>query len=226
MGNRELHEKILQSIQKGVITGINEYENLNEGKLKNFLLGTAIATSVAGGMTSCANLNPAQNPEHTETQHINYPDYSDRPWAYESYIGRNIQATYLVIEDKYKIKKLCLDLPTMIEDYEKDGYEYQADWQDCAWAISYIKTEKRDKYSVDIYHTYGQPLFDEPQDGEMLDGACYFEIWYSDDETKSLEERIQFIRIYRNEDEMKETRWTVKVDDIKGTGYLDIKEGI
>jgi len=52
--NKSFHDKLIQSIQTGVIKGINECEEVNEGKLKNFLLGTAMASTVAGGMQSCS----------------------------------------------------------------------------------------------------------------------------------------------------------------------------
>jgi len=217
-------DELIRSYQQNVY---NIYAQCNEGigrKLKNLAVGTAIATSVLGGMQSCSNINPAKDPtEQTSIyKHDEYPDYSDRPWAFESYIGRKMEATYLVIEDGYRIRKLCVNLPSNADEYEAQGFEYYASWQDCDWAIFYKKTEKRDKYFVDTYHSQGAPLFDEPYKGTYYDGEAYFEVWYSDDDSKSMEERVEFIRIYRSEDEKKETTWTVTIDNIKGTNRLDI----
>jgi len=170
-------------------------------------------------------MNPAQNPydyQPTEQTDIYHQDYSGRPWAYECYIGKTIEASYLVIENKYKIKKLVLDLPTDAKEYEAEGFDYYADWQDCSWGLFFQKSEKRDKYNVDIYFSHGGPLIEEPFEGIYYDGSAYFEVWYLDNENGSPEENIQFIRIYRNEDEKRETTWTVNIDNIKNTRYLDI----
>lgn len=190
--NKDFQRKLLSSIQTGVINGINECEEMNEGKLKNFLLGEAMAGSVMGGMQSCSNLNPATNAPTEQTsgyKHDEYPDYSDRPWAFESYIGKTLQANYVVIENRYRIRKLCLNLPSNESEYKAAGYDFYANWQDCDWAIFYKKTEKRDNYYVDIFYSHGAPLFNTPYDGTYYDGAAFFELWYSDEEDKSMEER-------------------------------------
>lgn len=202
-------------------------EVVTEINWKGAALGAMMGASVLGGMQSCSPINPAQQvTNRTTTQRNEWPDCSDRPWAFESYIGRKMEATYLNVEDKHMLKDLYLDIPTNVEEYQKAGFTYTAIFQECSWAIGFEKTEKRDNYFVDIYHTHGAPLFDKPNPdtGEFLDGEAYFELWYTNDESLSMNERAAFIKVYRSPGEKSTTTWTISLDSIKKNGRINITD--
>jgi len=122
----------------------DEFVNLSEKVARGIIsegwkqaaLGALMGASVLGGMNSCTGpVNPARSTEIAQQGHIDFPDYSDRPWAFQNYIGRTIEANYLVVEDKSRIKTLLLNLPANDSIYQAEGYGVPAIFQDCAWAI-------------------------------------------------------------------------------------------
>jgi len=65
-------------------------------------------------------------------------------------------------------------------------------------------------------------LYDKPYEGVYYDGECYFELWYDRDESKPMKDRVQFIRVYRNEQNKNETIWNVTLDYAKTNGRVSV----